>query len=291
MSPFKGVMTALVTPLKNNTIDEPSLRKLVNWQIESGIRGLVPCGTTGESATLSLEERKKVIEIVIDETRKRVPVIAGTGTHNTSESVTLTQWAKEAGADGVLAVTPYYNKPSQDGLYLHYLELSKVGIPLILYNVPSRTSVSLALETIQRLAEIKNIVAIKEATGSLDFASQILQSCGGKITLLSGDDFTFLPLLSVGAEGIISVVSNITPQLFSDLYESFLQEDLLKARSLHFKLYPLIQTLFLETNPIPVKTALALMEKIQLEFRLPLCSMKKENEEKLRKTLHTLELI
>ncbi|MBI2645455.1 MAG: 4-hydroxy-tetrahydrodipicolinate synthase [Deltaproteobacteria bacterium] len=297
MNPFKGVITALVTPFKNNQIDEDSLRDLIDWQIENGIHGLVACGTTGESATLSFEEKKRVIQIIIEQSNKRVPVIAGTGTNNTQESVNLTQWAKDAGADGALCVTPYYNKPTQKGLFRHYSAISDVGLPVILYNVPSRTSVSLTLETLKRLSQNENIVAIKEATGSLDFGSQILMDSRfhgndiHKISLISGDDFTFLPLLSIGAQGVISVVSNIVPKAFSELYSAFVNNDLETAQKIHFKLYPLIQSLFIETNPIPTKTALSLMKKTALEFRLPLCEMSPKNSETLKLTLKNLELI
>ena len=290
MSLFKGVITALVTPIKNNTIDETSLRNLVEWQIKNGIQGLVPCGTTGESATLSTEEKKEVIQIVINQAKKRVPVIAGTGTNNTQESVKLSTWAKEAGADAILAVTPYYNKPSQEGLFRHYSEIAQIDLPVILYNVPGRTSLSLSIDTIDRLSKVKNIVAIKEATGSLDFGSQILKS-GNDIALISGDDFTFLPLLSIGAQGVISVVSNVIPKEFVELYQNFSKGNLEKAQRIHFKFYPLIQALFIETNPVPVKTALSLMKKIPLEFRLPLCEMSLQNSEHLKLTLKNLELI
>src|SRR3989338_8199857 len=291
MSLFKGVITALVTPFKNNRVDEPALRNLIDWQIENGIHGLVACGTTGESATLSLEEKKRVTQIFIEQSHKRVPVISGTGTNNTQESVALTQWAKEAGADGALCVTPYYNKPTQEGLFRHYSEIAQVGLPMILYNVPGRTSVSFYLDKITRLAKIKNIVSIKEATASLDFGSQILRETGGKLSLISGDDFTFLPLLSIGAQGVISVVSNVIPKDFSQLYQDFVGGRLKEAQAIHFKVYPLIQNLFSETNPIPVKTALSLMGKIPQEFRLPLCEMGKENKDHLIKTLQRLELI
>lgn len=291
MNQFKGVYTALVTPFQNQKVDEGALRSLVDWQIEQGIDGLVACGTTGESATLSLEEKKSVIRIIIDEAKNRVPVIAGTGTNNTANSIELTKWAKDHGASGALVVTPYYNKPSQQGLYRHFEALSNIGLPLILYNVPGRTSVSLTPQTIGQLSEIENIVAIKEATGSLSFASEVIQETGERIGLISGDDFTFLPLLSLGAEGVISVVSNITPALFKELYTTFQKGDLSSARSIHFRLYPLIQALFIETNPVPVKTALFFMKKIALEFRLPLCEMEPKNVEHLKVTLRKCELI
>ena len=291
MKPFKGVFTALVTPFKEHHIDEAALRQLVDWQIGSGIHGLAPCGTTGESATLSMEEKKRVIQIVIDQAQKRVPVIAGTGSNNTSASIHLTQWAKEAGADGALAVTPYYNKPSQEGLYRHYTAIADIGLPVILYNVPSRTAVSLTIETIQRLSQHHGIAAIKEATASLSFAAEILGACQTRLSLISGDDFTFLPLLSLGGDGVISVTSNIIPKEFSRLYEAFTAGNLQKAREIHFKYYPLMQALFLETNPVPVKTALALMKKIDLAFRLPLCEMDPAHQQTLKKTLQGLELL
>ncbi|MEK7790772.1 MAG: 4-hydroxy-tetrahydrodipicolinate synthase, partial [Deltaproteobacteria bacterium] len=204
MNPFKGIYTALITPFKNHkpilSIDEPSLRSFIDWQIEEGVDGFVACGTTGESATLSHEEKKQVIEIVIKQAKNRVPVIAGTGTNNTADSHELTAWAKKQGASAALIVTPYYNKPSQEGLYRHFEAISKIGLPLILYNVPGRTAVSLTPQTIGRLSKIENIVAIKEATGSLSFASEVLQETQGKMSLISGDDFTFLPLLSLGAD-------------------------------------------------------------------------------------------
>lgn len=291
MKPFntQGVFTALVTPFKNNQIDETSLRNLIDWQIENGISGLIPCGTTGESATLSFEEKKKVIQLVIDHTQKRVSVIAGTGTNHTQESFELTQFSADIGADAALIVSPYYNKPTQEGLYRHYVELSRIGLPVILYNVPSRTSSSLSLETLIRLSSVPNIVAIKEATGSLDFGTQILRETN--LSLLSGDDFTFLPLLSIGAQGVISVASNIVPKEFVHLYTSFKEGDVKQARNIHFKLYSLIQALFCETNPIPVKTALALMKKISLEFRLPLCDLSPQNFKRLKEVLHRLELV
>lgn len=291
MNPFKGVITALVTPLKNNKIDEIRLRGLVSFQIASGVHGLVPCGTTGESATLSCEEKKDVIQIVIEEAKNRVPVIAGTGSNNTQETIEFTTWAKEVGAQGALIVTPYYNKPSSEGLFRHYEALNNIGIPIILYNVPSRTALSIPLETLKRMVLFEYIVGIKEATGSLSFASEIYQACGSKLTLLSGDDFTFLPFLSVGGMGVISVASNVVPKEFVQLYESFVKREMEKAQSIHYRLYLLMQALFVETNPIPVKTALAMMGKIHLEFRLPLCEMKKENEILLKQALSSLELI
>ncbi|MBI4040554.1 MAG: 4-hydroxy-tetrahydrodipicolinate synthase [Deltaproteobacteria bacterium] len=291
MKPFEGILTALVTPFKNQKPDDSALRHLVDWQIENGIHGLVPCGTTGESPTLSLDEKKQVIEIVIEQTRKRVPVIAGTGSNHTQDSIALTSWAKDAGADAALVVTPYYNKPSQQGLIAHYQAIAEVGLPLILYHVPGRTAATLTIETVVELSKIPNIIAIKDATANLDFASETILHAKPSFTVLSGDDFTFLPLLAIGGKGIISVVSNVVPRLFLNLYLAFKQGDLQKARNIHFQLYPLLKSLFIETNPVPVKTALAWMKKIELEFRLPLCPMTPAHEKSLRESLSALELI
>jgi len=290
MSPFKGVSTALVTPFKDGKIDEKQLRANVDWQIEQGIHGLVPCGTTGESPTLSTDEKKAVINMVLDQTQKRVPVIAGTGSNNTAESIELTQWAKERGADAALIVTPYYNKPTQEGLIRHFHAIADIGLPIILYNVPGRTALSLTPQTILVLSRHDKIVAIKEASGSMSFASEILKE-KPDLTLLTGDDFTFLSFLSLGGEGVISVISNIMPREFSQLYQAFTSGDLEEARRLHYQIYPVIQAIFLETNPIPVKTALGLMNRLTLEFRLPLCEMAPENLKKLKTVMMRAELI
>ena len=288
---MEGVLVAIVTPFKEGSVDYAALRELVDFQLENGTDGIVPCGTTGESATLSTEEKKKIFETVIEHVNHRALVIAGTGSNDTRSSASLTKWAKDAGADGALVVTPYYNKPTQEGLYQHYETIAKIGLPLCLYNVPSRTGVSLSVDTIARLAERDEVVAIKEATADMVFASHIIKRCGTKITLLSGDDFTFLPLLSIGGRGVISVASNIVPQRMADIYDHFMLGHLSQAREAHYDLFPLMQALFLETNPIPVKMALALMGKIETEMRLPLCSMKEENVEKLKKVLEEKNLL
>jgi 4-hydroxy-tetrahydrodipicolinate synthase len=289
---FKGAFTALVTPFKNGELDEEAYRNLIEWQIKSGIDGLIPVGTTGESATLSHQEHRQVVKICVKTVKKRVPVIAGAGSNCTKESLNLVEFAKETGADAALLVTPYYNKPTQEGLYQHYKTIAeKTGFPLVPYNVPGRTSINLLPKTVARLAEIKNIVAIKEASGSLKQISEIISLCGDKITVLSGDDFTVLPALAVGGMGVISVASNVVPQQMASLCHSFFEGNREKAQSLHYKLFPLFQAMFLETNPIPVKTALGLMGMIEAELRLPLCEMSEANLGKLKQVLKQLEVL
>jgi len=289
---FKGAFTAIVTPFKNGQFDEAAYRELIEFQITEGIHGIVPCGTTGESATLSHAEHKRVVETCIDQVKKRVMVIAGTGSNNTAESVELTQHAEAAGADAALMITPYYNKPTQEGLYQHYKTVaSNTRIPIVVYNVPSRTSVNLLPETVARLAEFPNIVAIKEATGDLKQCAKIVELCGDKITLLSGDDFTVLPLLAIGGKGVISVVSNVVPQDMSGMCDAFAKGDLATAQKLHYKMWPLMEAMFYETNPTPAKTALKMMGKISGEVRQPLCPMSTANEDKLRQVLQKYGLI
>ncbi|MBI2027287.1 MAG: 4-hydroxy-tetrahydrodipicolinate synthase [Deltaproteobacteria bacterium] len=288
---MEGVLVALVTPFKEGSVDYKALHALIDFQIENGTDGIVPCGTTGESATLCLEEKKKVIEETIEHVRKRALVIAGTGSNNTRESVTLTKWAKDAGADGALVVTPYYNKPTQNGLYEHYKAISRIGLPLCLYNVPSRTSVSLTVATIEKLVSIDEVVAIKEATASMVFASEIIKACGDKIKILSGDDPTFLPLLSLGGKGIISVTSNVAPQQMADIYDHFILGQLSSSREAHYHLLPLMNALFWETNPIPVKKALHLMGKIEDEVRLPLTPLSQHHAENLKTLMQEYHLL
>lgn len=281
---------ALVTPFQDGKVDEKALKGLLDFQLQSRTDVIVPCGTTGESATMSHEEHRRVMSFVVDYVAGRAPVVCGAGSNNTEEALTLIQHAKKIKADGVLVVTPYYNRPTQEGLYRHYEFLAKkVEIPFILYNVPSRTGVSLAPATIARLAKISNISAIKEASGNLDQVDQILELCD--ITVLSGDDSLTLPMISVGARGVISVTANVVPHLVRDMTHQALQGHLDEAKQIHRELYPLSKTLFIETNPIPVKTALALMGKIKLELRLPLCEMSKENQKKLAEALKSLGVI
>lgn len=289
---FKGSMVAIVTPFKKGKIDEKAFEKLIEWHIKEGTHGIVPCGTTGEASTLDYEEHYKVIEITVKVVNKRIPVIAGTGSNSTDEAIMITKKAEKLGADAALLVTPYYNKPTQEGLYRHYKEIAdKTGIPLILYNVPGRTSVNLLPQTVARLAEHPRIVGIKEAAGDMKQASELIRLCGDKITVLSGDDFTNLTLLALGGKGAISVTANICPKDMAELFNAWERGDIDTARKLHYKLEPLNKAMFIETNPIPVKTALAMMGKIKEEFRLPLCEMSQTNKEKLAEVLRGAGLI
>lgn len=279
---FSGAITALVTPFKNGRVDEQALKRLIEFQIASGVSGIVPCGTTGESATLTYEEHNRVIETAIETSAGRVPVIAGTGSNSTAETLMLTKHAQKAGADAALLITPYYNKPTQQGLYEHYRAVaSECSIPIILYNVPGRTGVNMLPETVARLSEIKTIAGIKEATGNLDQVSAVMEYSRKGFCVLSGDDFTTLPLLSIGGRGVISVTSNAAPADVSGMVRAFFEGNLEKARELHYKLQPLHRAMFLETNPIPVKTALSLMGMADEEFRLPLTKMSEGNKAKL----------
>ena len=281
---FKGSIVALVTPFSNGKVDEAKLRELVDYHVKNGTDALSPCGTTGESPTLTHEEHKKVIQVVVEQANKRVPVIAGTGSNSTDEAVDLTRFAKRAGADASLQVCPYYNKPSAEGQYRHFEKIAKeADIPLILYNIPGRTGITMTPETIARLSKIDSIVAVKEAAGSLDQVSQILSLCD--ITVLSGDDSLTLPMMAVGAKGVISVVANIVPKDVVAMTHYALKGTYDKARELHYKLLPLCKVLFIETNPIPVKTAMELLGMIKGELRLPLCPMSEANAATLRKSL------
>jgi 4-hydroxy-tetrahydrodipicolinate synthase len=289
---LQGAITAIVTPFKDGKLDEGAYRELIEFQIRGGINGIVPCGTTGESATLSHEEHKRVVEACVDQVKKRVPIVAGTGSNNTAEALELTRHAETAGADYALLITPYYNKPTQEGLYQHFKTIAQgSSIPIVVYNVPSRTSVNLLPETAARLAEFKNIVAIKEATGDLKQCAKIVELCGDKITLLSGDDFTVLPLLAIGGKGVISVVSNVVPEDMAGMCAAFFKGDLKTARKLHYKMWPLMEAMFYETNPTPAKTALKMMGKITGEVRQPLCPLSPANEDKLRQVVQKYGLI
>jgi 4-hydroxy-tetrahydrodipicolinate synthase len=286
---FHGANVAIVTPFRNGKLDAASLRRLVEFQIRNGTDGIVPCGTTGESATLSFEEHERVIDLVVEAAAGRVPVIAGTGSNNTKEAVVLTRYARRAGADAALVITPYYNKPTQKGLIAHFTAVAEAtDIPVILYNVPGRTGVNMTAETVARLAEVKSVVGVKEASGNLAQICDILHMTPKTFCVLSGDDGLYFPMLALGAKGVISVVSNVAPKEMADLYDAFAVGEVGKARELHFRLWPLMQALFLETNPIPAKTALAMMGKIREEFRLPLCSMSDGNRKALAKVLSGL---
>jgi 4-hydroxy-tetrahydrodipicolinate synthase len=289
---FGGSIVAIVTPFKNGKVDEKALCKLIEWHISGGTNGIVPCGTTGESATLEYEEHYRVIEITVKAVNKRVPVIAGTGANSTDETIMITRKAKKLGADAALLVAPYYNKPTQEGLYRHYKSVADaVKMPVVLYNVPGRTAVNILPSTVARLAEIGNVVAIKEATGDMKQVSEVIRLCGDSIAVISGDDFTTFPLLALGGKGVISVTANIAPREVSDMCRLWKEGNLEEARVLHYRLEPLNQAMFIETNPIPAKTALALMGRIREEFRLPLCEMSAPNREKLRKTIKDFGLI
>jgi 4-hydroxy-tetrahydrodipicolinate synthase len=289
---FKGVITALVTPLRNDRLDEEALRRLVDDQIRAGIDGLVPVGTTGESPTLGNDEHIRVVEIVVQEAKKRVPVIAGTGANSTREAIELTAAAKAVGADGTLQVTPYYNKPTQDGLFRHFKAVADAtAMPMVVYNVPGRTGCDLLPETIARLCELPAMVGVKEATGNMQRASQIIARVGDRLTLLSGDDATVLPFYAVGGQGCISVVSNVAPAEMAAMWDAAVAGNWGKARELHFRLFPLSEGLFIEANPIPVKAALAMMGKIADEIRPPLYAMAGANRDKVRKILADLKLV
>ncbi|MGB9668570.1 MAG: 4-hydroxy-tetrahydrodipicolinate synthase [Thermosulfidibacteraceae bacterium] len=290
---FSGAFVAIVTPFKNGKVDEEKFRELIEFQIENGTNGIVPCGTTGESATLTYEEHKRLIKIAVEQVKGRVPVIAGAGSNNTMESLELIEFAKNVKADGALVITPYYNKPTQEGLYLHYKYLAETTkFPIVMYNVPGRTGTDLLPETVERLSKIPNIVGIKEATGSVQRTCEILERVSREdFTVLSGDDAIVYPLICVGAKGVISVLSNIAPKDMATLVEKALKGEYEEAKRLHYKLLPLAKALFIETNPIPVKTALSMMGMIEEELRLPLCRMSEKNKETLRKTLINYGLI
>jgi len=289
---FKGAIVALVTPFKKGRVDEEALRALIEMQISNGTDGIVPCGTTGESATLSHEEHDRVIEITIEAVRKRVPVIAGTGSNSTAEALRLTKHAHEAGADGVLMVTPYYNKPTQEGLYQHFQAIAaEVPIPVILYNVPGRTGGNLLPETVLRLASVPNIVGIKEASGSLKQIMDVIHLCPDDFSVLSGDDAVALPVLAMGGSGVVSVFANVAPADMAGMIDAYQAGDMAKARKMHYRMLPLMDALFIETNPIPVKAALAMMGLIDYEFRLPLCRLSQTNEDKLRNIMTAYGLL
>jgi 4-hydroxy-tetrahydrodipicolinate synthase len=290
---FRGTFTALVTPFRDGALDEAALAQLIEWQIESGITGIVPVGTTGESPTLSHAEHTRVIELAVQVARGRCKVIGGTGSNSTDEAISLTVEAERVGADAVLLVTPYYNKPTQEGLYRHYKAIAAgTKLPIILYSIPGRCGIEIAVDTAVRLArECPNIVSIKEAGGSVDRVSQLRAALPPEFTILSGDDSLTLPFMSVGASGVISVASNVIPREMVHLVSSQLNGATNDAQAAHARYYPLMRDLFIETNPIPIKTALAFAGRIAPEFRLPLCEMAPANAAKLLATLHSFNLV
>ena len=284
---FTGSYVALVTPFRNGKVDEAKLRELVEMHAANGTDGLVPCGTTGESPTLSHDEHKRVVEVVIEAARKRMKILAGTGSNSTSEAIELTRHAEKAGADGALVVNPYYNKPTQEGLYRHFRAVAEsVVMPIVVYNIQSRTAVNIETSTMARLVkDVKNIRGVKEASGSLDQMSQVIAACGPGFSVLSGDDNITLPLMAIGGHGVVSVIANIVPRDTADLVHAALEGDIKRAREIHYRIFPLARAAFLETNPIPIKEAMAMAGMLEPEFRLPMCRMGDANRETLRAIL------
>jgi len=289
---FKGSMVALVTPFRNGKVDEKALKELVEFHIKNGTMALVPCGTTGESATLSYAEHDKVIELTVEYAKGRIPVIAGTGSNSTEEAITLTKHAKLVGADASLQVSPYYNRPTQKGLYLHFKAIAEaVDIPIILYNIASRTGVNIEPDTMAKLSQVKGIIGVKEASGSLEQMARIKKMCVKDFLLISGDDALTLPVMAIGGVGIISVVANIIPKDVADMCSAFDKGDLKGAEKLHYGMLDLVKAMFVETNPIPVKTAMGLLKMCDPEMRLPLCEMLPENKDKLVKAMKEYKLL
>jgi 4-hydroxy-tetrahydrodipicolinate synthase len=283
---FSGAFTALITPFKNGEVDREALADLAEFQIRQGVNGLVPCGTTGETPALTEEEDRLVVETAVHVSGGQVPVIAGTGSNSTDMAIKYTRMAEKAGADGSLQVAPYYNKPTQEGLFRHFAAIAEnTSLPLILYNIPSRTSVTLSAETVARLAELPNIVGIKDSTLSVSMVSDVRRLCGEEFAILSGDDPMTLPVMSLGGNGVISVASNVAPAAVSEMVKALNSEDFERGRELHYELFPLFRALFLETNPIPVKAAASLLGLCSDEMRLPLVPMSGENLLKLQKVM------
>ncbi len=289
---LQGTLTALITPFRNGELDETALRGLIERQIEAGVNGLVPCGSTGESATLSYDEHHRVIEITFDAAAGRVPVIAGTGSNSTREAIDFTLHAKNAGADGALLLSPYYNKPTQEGIYQHYASVAaETGLPLVIYNIPGRTASNILPETIGRLARIENIIGVKESSGDLDQIAHVVALCPADFSVVSGDDALTLPLLSVGGKGVISTSSNIAPSEVAELVRRFAAGDASGAREIHHRLLPLFDALFCETNPIPVKAAAAALGWCDGEIRLPLTPITEANLERLKVVMKDLGIL
>jgi len=290
---FQGSFVAMVTPFRNGKVDEAKVRELVEFHVSNGTDGLIPCGTTGESPTLSHDEHHRVIELVIEAARGRIRVVAGTGSYSTADAIEMTKHAERAGAAGALVVNPYYNKPTQEGLYRHFRAVAEsVAIPILLYNIQGRTAINVETDTMARLArDVKNIAGVKEASGSLDQMSQVIAACGPDFSVLSGDDNITLPLLAIGGSGVVSVIANIVPRETADLVHAALDGDWKRARDLHYRLFPLARAAFLETNPIPIKEAMAMAGMLEPEFRLPMCRMSDANRDKLRAILKPYGLI
>ena len=284
---FQGSFVAMVTPFRNGDVDEAKLRELVEFHVANGTDGLIPCGTTGESPTLSHDEHKRVVEIVIEAARGRIQVVAGTGSNSTAEAIGLTRHAERTGAAGALVVNPYYNRPTQEGLYRHFRAVAEsVSIPIIVYNIQSRTAVNVETPTLERLArDVRNVAGVKEASGSLDQMSQVIAACGPDFSVLSGDDNVTLPLMAIGGHGVISVIANLLPRETAEMVHAALDGDWKRARELHYRLFPMARAAFIETNPIPIKEAMAIAGLLEPEFRLPMCRMSDANRERLRAVL------
>ena len=284
---FTGTYTAIVTPFKNGRLDETALARLVKRQIKGGVDGIVPVGTTGESPTVDYDEHIRIVELSVKFAAGKIKVLAGTGANSTSEAIFLTQAAERAGADGSLQVAPYYNKPSQEGLYQHFKAIAKATkLPIVLYSIPGRCGIEIAVDTVKRLAaDCKNIVGIKEAGGSCDRVSQLRAALGPKFEILSGDDSLTLSFMAVGAQGVISVASNVIPREVAAMVRAFAAGDVKKASALHARYYPVFKDLFIETNPVPVKAALAMLGVVGEEYRLPLVALSAANRAKLQATL------
>jgi len=290
---FQGSFVAMVTPFRNGKVDEAKLRELVEFHIAHGTDGLIPCGTTGESPGLTHDEHRRIVEVVIEAARGRIRVVAGTGSNSTAEAIELTKHAERAGAAGALVVNPYYNKPTQEGLYRHFRAVAEsVAIPILVYNIQSRTAVNVETDTLVRLVrDVASVAGVKEASGSLDQMSQVIAACGPDFSVLSGDDNITLPLLAIGGSGVVSVIANIVPRETADLVHAALDGDWKRARDLHYRLFPLARAAFLETNPIPIKEAMAMAGMLEPEFRLPMCRMSDANREKLRAILKPYALV
>jgi 4-hydroxy-tetrahydrodipicolinate synthase len=289
---FEGSMVAMVTPFRDGRVDEGKISELVEFHVKNGTDAIIPCGTTGESPTLSHDEHKQVVEATIKAVAGRVPVIAGTGSNSTAEAIDMTQHAKAAGANGVLMVCPYYNKPTQTGLIAHYRAVAEaVDIPIILYNIPGRTGVNMLPETVATLADLPNIAAMKEASGSLEQMTELISICGDRLTVVSGDDTLTLPLMAVGGKGVISVIANIIPKETAEMTRAALNGDWKRAKEIHLRIFPLCKAMFYETNPGPVKTAMQLLGRLNGELRLPLTPMSDANRDKLAKALKAYGLL
>ena len=290
---FQGSFVAMVTPFRSGAVDEAKLRELVELHVAGGTDGLIPCGTPGEAPTLSHDEHRRVVDVVLEAARGRIQVVAGTGSNSTAEAIDLTRHAERSGAAGALVVNPYYNKPTQEGLYRHFRAVAEaVAIPILVYNIQSRTAVNVETPTLERLVrDVRNVAGVKEASGSLDQMSQVIAACGPDFSVLSGDDNVTLPLMAIGGHGVVSVIANILPKETAEMVHAALDGDWKRARELHYRLWPLFNACFIETNPIPAKTALGLMGKCSDEVRLPLCPMGAGNKEKLAAIMKEYKLI